>query len=166
MGPPGIRFNDCLFTEPTHLSDWTPPKYAGLFVILAHDANWAPKPYQPVYFGEFGNNTHEGLLPTNYAWLLGAESGAVLFISVLPMPFTTAVQRRELRNELLSAYNPISQTREVRAAVSELANRLAEVDRKPQQEQAAEVLVLLAGVNRLFGPQLEREPRRRIGFLP
>ena len=44
MVPSGIRFNDYFFTEPTRLADLKVPKYAGLFVILATDANWAPKP--------------------------------------------------------------------------------------------------------------------------
>ena len=59
---------------------WKLPKYAGLFVILAKDANSAPKPYQALYFGEFGNNTPEALLSVNYA-LPRREGDATLFIS-------------------------------------------------------------------------------------
>ena len=159
MVPSGIRFNDCVFSEPTRLADWRVPKYAGLFVILAKDANWAPKPYQPLYFGEFGNNTPEWLLPVNYA-MPGGEGGA-LFISVLPMPFSTTAQRWALRNELLYGYNTAWQAREARAAGNGLGNQAGVV--KPYPEESAQIL--LAGVNRLFEPQPERGPRRRIGFV-
>jgi len=165
MFPPGIRFNDCLFTEPTRVADWKVPKYAGLFVILAKDANWAPKPYQPLYIGEFGNNSPEALLPASYASVRGCEGDATLFISVLPMPFSTTAQRWALRNELLCAYNAVWQAQEVRAAGSGLANQLGVVDRKPYPEESAQILLLLTGANRLFEPQPEREPRRRIGFV-
>jgi hypothetical protein len=162
----GIRFNDYLFTEPARLVDWQAPKYAGLFVILAQDANWAPKPYQPLYFGEFGNNTPETLLPGNHAIAPAAEGSTMLFISVLPMPFSTTAQRWALRNELLWAYNATWQATEVRAAVSGLANQLGEVDKTPHQQQAAQLLHLLTGANKsLETQQPEREPRRRIGFV-
>ena len=118
MAPQGIRFNDCLFTEPIRLAEWKVPKCAGLFVILAKDANWAPKPYQPLYFGEFGNNTPEALLSWNQARLRRSEGGTILLISVLPMPFSTTAQRRALRNELLWAYNSAWQAEEARAAAS------------------------------------------------
>ena len=164
MVPPGIRFNDCLFTEPTRLADWRVPKYAGLFVILANDANWAPKPYQPLYFGEFGNNTPE--VPVNYSQLPRGEGDPTLFISALPMPFSTTAQRWALRNELLWAYNATWQTKEVRAAGTGLTNQLGLMDTKPYPEQAAQILLHLTGVSKLFDPQPEREPRRRIGFVP
>jgi hypothetical protein len=164
MVPSGIRFNDCLFTEPTHLTDWKVPKYAGLFVILAKDANWAPQPYQPLYFGEFGNNTPE--VPVNYALLPRGDGDATLFVSVLPMPFSTTAERFALRNELLWAYNSAWQAKEVRATGTGLASPLGGMDTKPYPEHAAQILLHLTGVNKLLDPQPEREPRRRIGFVP
>ena len=133
----GIRFNDCFFTEPTCLETWNVPKFAGLFVILAGDSNWAPKPYQPLYFGEFGNNTPETPLPTDCP---GIEKGARLYVAVLPMPFSTTAQRWALRNELLRAYNPISQTRGT---------------------TQPPLPPFLAG-----SEHLDQKPRQRIGFLP
>jgi hypothetical protein len=138
MIPSGIRFNDFLFTEPVCLSAWEPPKYAGLFVILASDTNWAPKPYQPLYFGEFGNNTPESLPPVEYSRVLGKEKGRKLFVAVLPMPFTTTHQRCTLRSELIRAYNPTAQAHESQAAIGELAGQFQYVEK----------------------------PRQRIGFLP
>jgi len=157
MVPPGIRFNDCLFSEPTRVAELNVPKYAGLFVLLVKDANWAPKPYQPLYFGEFGNNTPEGLL-RNHA-LCGTQHDATLLVSLLPMPFSTTAHRWALRNELLWAYNPAWQAKEVRSTVIGLASQLGVTDKKPYPEEAAQVL-------QLFEPQPDREPRRRIGFVP
>jgi hypothetical protein len=138
--PQGVRFNDWLFTEPMPLTEWKVPKYAGLFVILAKDPNWAPKPYQPLYFGEFGNNTPEALLSGNQMQLPHGEGDRTLLVSVLPMPFSSTAQRLALRSELLRAYNSAWQTDEVRAVSTGLINFPAG---DPQSE-----------------------PRRRIGFMP
>src|SRR5437016_2554029 len=105
----GIRFNDSLFSEPTPLAGWTPPKFAGLFGILVEDPNWAPKRFQPLYFGEFGNNAAVHTLVRDYAGLIAAAHGKTLLISVLAMPFSTTTQRWSLRNELIWAYNPVCQ---------------------------------------------------------
>ena len=94
----GIRFNDCVFTEPVNLGDWKPPSCAGLLVVLAHDPAWSPRPFRPLYFGEFGNDTHI------------APGTAPYLISVVPMPYSTTRQRQNLCGELVSAYNPILQT--------------------------------------------------------
>ena len=133
-------------------------------MILAKDANWAPHPYQPLYFGEFGNNTPEA--PAHYAFLPRGDADATLFVSVLPMPFSTTAQRSVLRNELLCAYNSAWQTKNVRAGGAGLANQLGVMNTKPYPGQAAELLLHLTGVNKLLDPQPEREPRRRIGFVP
>ena len=161
----GIRFNDYLFSEPTRLVDWQTPKYAGLFVILAQDANWAPKPYQPLYFGEFGNNTPEALLPGHHPVPRAGEGNTMLFVSALPLPFSTTAQRWALRNELVWAYNASWQTKEVRAAASGLAHQLGEADKTPYQQQSAELFHLLTGVTLPFESQPKRDPRRRIGFV-
>ena len=164
MVPSGIRFDDYIFSEPTSLAEWRPPRCAGLFVILAKDSNWAPKPFQALYFGEFGNNT-EALLPGSYAWMLGTQGGTALFVSVLPMPFTTINQRCEIRDRLLRAYNPLAQSRAGQAAACELADKLHEVEKSPREEQTAQLLLLLAGAGNR-NAMLEGAPRRRIGFLP
>ena len=162
MVPQGIRLNDCLFSEPTRFADWKVPKYAGLFVILVKDANWVPKPYQPLYFGDFGNNTPD--VPLKHALLPGGASDDTLLISLLPMPFSTTAQRWALRNELMWAYNPPWQTGEVRPASTGLAYEPGRANKKPYPEETAQILLLLmTGVN--LEPQPE-QPRRRIGFLP
>jgi hypothetical protein len=113
LGPyplqPGIRFNDCIFTEPTRLDGWTPPKCAGLFGIFVADANWAPKPYQPLYFGEFGNNASAQALLGECRSMFSGMGGRTLMVAVFPLPFSTTSQRHALRSELIHAYNPVCQ---------------------------------------------------------
>jgi hypothetical protein len=96
----GIRFNDCVFTEPVPIAEWTPPTCAGILAVLAHDPGWSPRPYRPLYFGEFGNETRR------------IAGSAPYLIAVFPMPFTTTRQRHTLCEELISAYNPILQSSE------------------------------------------------------
>jgi hypothetical protein len=160
-GAPGIRFNDCVFTEPTHFAGWTPPGCAGLFVILAKDVRWSPKPFQPLYFGEFGNDeqqTHIGrpLLPP-------AARADVLFVATLALPFSTTAQRCALRNELVEAYNPVSQSEGARTSTRELARKLDAIEVR-QHEQNTQIVTLLHQLNRIFEPQ-PVPPRRPIGFV-
>jgi hypothetical protein len=96
----GIRFNDCVFTEPVRLSDWTPPACAGIVAVLAHDPAWSPRPFRPLYFGEFGNDARR------------PAGSAPYLIAAFPMPYSTTRQRDTLCNELIAAYNPILQTSE------------------------------------------------------
>jgi hypothetical protein len=135
-GAPGIRFNDSMFTEPVPISTWSPPRYAGILTILVHDAEWAPKALQPVYFGEFGNNAPLSALMRDYSCFVTAAHGRTLYVSVLPMPFSTIAERRSLREELISAYNPACQS------------------------------ILLAGLGPQTLRAQPEAPRRRIGFMP
>jgi len=161
---PGIRFNDCLFSEPVAVAGWTPPRYAGVFAVLANDPNWAPKALQPLYFGEFGNNVPMPALGLDYARLVAAAKGRMLLVAVLPMPFSTTAQRRELRNELVWAYNPECQADGNWLPHGELATKLGDLEKK-HREQTAEVMLLLTNINQSFQPPPET-PRRRIGFMP
>jgi hypothetical protein len=142
----GIRLDDCLFTEPVDLSGWRPPQYAGLFAVFVHDASWAPKPLQPLCFGEFGNNAPRTALLGNYSELAGAANGRKLMIAVYPMPYSTTAQRRAVRDELIWAYNPACQSEGHRLSPGAIAFKLHETE-----PSSAET---------------EREPRRRIGFMP
>ena len=157
---PGIRFNDSVFSEPVPLAGWVPPGCAGIVAVLAHDSNWAPKPFQALYFSEFGNDPHRS--PESRGVPLGPFAGE-LFIAVLPMPFSTAAQRTVVRNELVAAYNPVCQASRT-TSTAELARRLEEIDAR-HNEQHAQILTLLATLCRIFEPQ-PVGPRRPIGFLP
>ena len=159
---PGIRFNDYVFAEPRPVAGWVPPKYAGVYVLLVRDTNWAPKPFQPLWFGEFGNNARQYVFANQHARLPGGEP---LFISVLPVPFSTTNQRWAIRNELISAYNPALQTEKNAQGTSDLAFKLGQFEKR-YEEQTTELRLLLASITRLFGPETEDRPRRKpIGFL-
>jgi hypothetical protein len=157
--------NDCLFSEPAPLAGWRPPQCAGLFGIFVPDPNWAPKPYQPLYFGEFGNSPSAARLLAECRSVLAASRGKTVLVSVLPMPFSTTSQRCALRSELIGAYNPICQTESIRTPGLDLASKLDDLEKR-HQEQTAQVMQLLANVNRIFAPQPEPTRRRSIGFLP
>lgn len=160
MVGPGIRFNDCMFSEPALLNTWAPPKFAGLFVILTADSSWAPRPFQPLYFGEFGNNARGPLAAGSIR--IPTHCGP-LFIAVLPMPFSSTAQRAELRSQLTWAYNPVCQSNPA-PGQEELVRKLDELEKR-HEEQSTQFRLLLASINRFFEPQPER-PRRPIGFVP
>jgi hypothetical protein len=82
------------------LADWTPPACAGILVVLAHDPGWSPRPFRPLYFGEFGNEASK---------IAGA---APYLIAAFPMAYSTTKQRQALCDELVSAYNPMLQESE------------------------------------------------------
>jgi len=116
--------------------------------VLARDPRWAPKPFQPLYFYEFGNNARPRL----------ASPANDLYVSVLPMPFSTSAQRRTVRHELISAYNPVW------PGGDDVSRRMDELEAR-QSEQHAQVLTLLTHLAKLFEPQ-PVGPRRPIGFQP
>jgi len=163
MAKSGIRFNDCFFSEPTRFANWTPPGCPSLYVVLITDANWAPLPFQPLYFGEFGNNTSIAAVQKQIATLLPAPPREALFIAVLPLPFSTTGQRWMLRNELIWAYNPPCQVEMAQSEPAELVAKLEELERR-HQEQTAELRLLFASARSFLPPPVP--PRRRIGFLP
>jgi len=147
----GIRFNDYLFCEPISLAAWTPPKCPGLFILLISDPNWAPKAFQPLYFGEFGNNTPASAMLGECRPVVAVAKGQNLFVSVLPMPFSTTQQRQSLRNELIRAYNPGCQTEDIQTSQSrDLACQLT-----------AQMMQLIASMN----APVEPVRRRPIGFV-
>jgi len=158
----GIRFNDYFFSQPVDLASWTPPQYAGLFCILVSDLNWAPMAFQPLYFGEFGNNSPASAILQECSRVTAAAHGKTLFASILPMPFSTTQQRWSLRNELIWAYNPACQLDDGKLQPRDLAYKLAELEKR-HQEQTAQMTQLIASVNAPTEPATL--PRRRIGFV-
>jgi hypothetical protein len=161
LAPPGVRFNDYLFTEPEPLASWRPPGCAGIVAILSRNPQWAPKPLQPLYFGEFGNNAANGVMIARAPENARLEE---LLVAVLPMPFSTVAQRRSLCRELIAAYNPAMQATGSIASTALLAERVEQLEDR-QQEQNQQILSLLSYIGKLFEPQ-PVAPRRPIGFLP
>jgi hypothetical protein len=158
----GIRFNDYFFSEPINLAAWTPPKCAGLFIILMNDPNWAPKAFQPLYFGEFGNNAPISAVLQDCGRMVAAVPGKTMYVTVLEMPFSTTRQRLGLRDELIRAYNPPFQGDANSQQPHDLAVKLAELE-KQHMEQMAQMMQLRASMN--VNPDPASTPRRRIGFV-
>jgi len=142
--PPGVRFNDYIFSEPAPLWDWRPPHCDGIAVVLVRNPQWGPKPFQPLYFWQFGG---ESRLPERLR-------GEDLMVAVLPMPYASAEQRRSVCRQLTASY----------ISTAELAHKVDELEAR-QQEQSQQILSLLTYIAKLFEPQPVR-PRRPIGFLP
>lgn len=158
--PSGIRFNDYLFTDPVPLAQWRPSACAGVVVVLARNSQWAPKPLQPLFFSEFGNNTAGGTIAA--ALHSGARADDLL-ISAMPMPFSSVAQRRAVCKELIAAYNPAWQSSGMVVSTTQLAHQVEELEAR-QQEQSQQILSLLAYIGKLFEPP-PVVPRRPIGFL-
>jgi hypothetical protein len=154
--PPGVRFNDCLFSEPAPLPTWRQPGCAGIIAVLARNPQWSPKPLQPLYFGEFGNDA----VPRT-SW--PANAGRDLLVSVLPMPYSTTAQRRALCDELIAAHNPAWQANGTMVSAPALAGKVDELEAR-QLEQSQQILALLTHLGKLFEPA-QGGPRKPIGFL-
>jgi len=149
--PPGIRFNDCLFSDPVPVGTWHPPSCAGIVVVLARNPQWGPKPLQPLYFGEVGS------LPTS----VRRED---LLVGTLLMPYSTPAQRRVICSELVATYRPACQADGRMVSTVELARKVDELEVR-QQEQNQQILSLLSNLAKVFEPQTVG-PRKPIGFLP
>jgi len=161
---PGIRFNDCVFSEPRHVGGWMPPKCGGIFVLLVSDFNWAPRPFQPLCFVEFGNNSRENSLAGHHAGLAVPGISEGVFVAVFPMPFSTTAERCAVRNQLVWAYNPVWQANGNPAIPMELARKVDELEKK-HEEQTTEIRLLLESIRKFFEPQPEPPRGRPIGFL-
>lgn len=96
------------FSNPTSFSALFAPPSSGLYVLMAPDFNWGPKPYRPLYFGQAENlfkrvsQSHE-----KYAsWVREAGSAANLYVGFHYMQGSTEHDRRSREAELIRHYNP------------------------------------------------------------
>jgi len=163
-GPSGIRFNEYVFSEPVRLARWAPPKTAGLFAVMLPDGNWAPRPFQILTFGEFGNAARQVASQQEYQSWFRVAADKDLYVSVLQMPFSSTSERKTLCAELVRAYNPICQLDPHLSGPADLISRLEELQKR-NEEQTSQLGMLLDTVGRF----METKPapsRRRIGFLP
>src|SRR5712664_388027 len=82
----GIRFSDYVFTEPIPLDRLLLPSHStGVYAVLMPDPTWAPRDFQPLFFGEFANG-HCSITAAELSWWYRAAAGKSLYIAVLAIP--------------------------------------------------------------------------------
>jgi hypothetical protein len=161
--PRGIRFGNFVFEEPVRWGAYS-PEYSGIFGILLPDFTWAPKPFQPIFFGEIRGAASAAMTQDEYVSLLRTAAGRELYVASCQMPFAAASQRHDAVRELIRAYNPLCNREPADERSGGLLERVAALEKRTQEQDAA-VRVLFAAAARLLEPM--PEPRRRtFGFTP
>ena len=107
----GIRFGNNHFSALALLPWTSQPRIAelpGLYVVLAYDSNWTPRPFRPLYFGEShdpwgrANAEHEKY----ESWRAAAGVIAPLYRGLCLLPGSTRSQRQAAESALIAEYSP------------------------------------------------------------
>ena len=105
----GIVFGGRRFSEPHPIPVTAVaglPDQAGLYVVLAPDATWGPRPFRPIYFGESGEIWLRSTAG-HEKWSAWVDRCGVqgVYRSLHPMPGSTRRERQAAESALISAYN-------------------------------------------------------------
>lgn len=103
----GISLGRYKFINPKKITDFTAPKFAGVYAIMIPDLNVKPAPFRVIYFGESEDLSERGFLKSHHkyeCWLREAGEEDILFISIYPMPKSKVEDRKSVENELIQAY--------------------------------------------------------------
>src|SRR5262245_10537867 len=98
--PVGIRFADLLFSEPLPLETCQLPHGHGLFAVLMPDDTWAPRQYQPLFFGEYGNLQDAptaAVRRDHYLRWLRTAAGRQLYIAICSAPSGLCSELRKIK---------------------------------------------------------------------
>lgn len=107
--PMGIRFGAHHFSEPELLPQKGSASFLdpqGLYVVLAADAGWGPRPFRPLYFGESdgiwsrATGDHENA----ESWRRQAGLFAPLYRALCPLPGWTRRQRQAAESALIAEF--------------------------------------------------------------
>lgn len=165
--PLGIRFGRYLFSEPVPLRGfWVPPRTAGLYVILVPDPTWLPRPFQPIFFGEFSPDRPNPVTYREYIAWFRAAAGRDLHVAVLDAQSGASGQLPLVKRELTHTYEPICDYQAQNEFVGDGVSRKLDLLEKKDYEHDALLRVVLAAVGRLLEPPPEPPRKRQIGFLP
>ncbi len=165
--PIGIRFGRYLFSEPVPLGGfWIPPRTMGLYVILVPDPTWMPRPFQPIFFGEFGPDRPSPVTYREYITWFRAAAGRHLHIAVLEVQSGELGHVPVVKRELVRTYDPICDYHAQNEFAGDDLSRKLDVLEKKDYEHEALLRVMLAAVGRLLEPPAEPPRKRQIGFLP
>ncbi len=162
--PAGIRFGDTVFSEPVPLARWWPPRGTGLYVVLVPDFTWLPRPFQPVYVGEYGQGCVRVTSDEYLSWYRVA-AGRDLYVAAHEIPDARATQAPVLKEEIVRMYTPVCNRRWSEPAPADaLARRLETIERR-DLDQDALLKVLVAALSRVLTPPPE-PAKKEYGFKP
>lgn len=106
-----IIFGTYIFSAPevvpaSALPAWVPDD-SGLYVILAYDVGWTPKPYRPLYFGESQRIRSRATCEHERHVSWGHEAGVFssLYRALCPLPNFTMSQLQRAESALIAQYN-------------------------------------------------------------
>ena len=161
----GIRFADYLFTEPIPLDTSLIPYVQGLFVVLIFDFTWAPRQFQPLFFGEVGRRQGSPIARNDYLRWLRTAAGKQLYLAICPIPATHVLALPGIKNHLVDAYDPVCNREPVETGLlsADVLSRLDTFQEK-QKEHDALIRLMVAAFGHMVQPP--PEPKRRAGFLP
>lgn len=159
----GIRFGDVIFGEPTLMDGGMYPASGGIYVLLTPDPTWTPRPFQPLYFGEFGIAGELQISPEKQLRCLRVAAGRNLFIAAHAMPLRQGSHFGSLKTDLIRQYAPIGNLEFAQEGV-ESATRIQDLEKKITEHEVVLSLVLTA-----IGQSAQKQPesrKRPIGFRP
>ena len=163
--PVGIRFGDCVFSDPAPLAQFSlPPRSAGLYVILMPDTTWGPWQLQPLFFGEFGPEREVRMSQAQQTCCLRVAAGRGLYFALYAVPHQHRWALSEIQRELTARYGPIANL-ESAGNSSEHAHRLGSIEKK-MIEQDAVLTLILASLFQTVQLQQPEPKKRIIGFQP
>jgi hypothetical protein len=159
----GIRFADCVFSEPVPIGrQGVPVHSAGIYVILIHDPTWGPRQFQPVFFSEFGPSHHSSVGPADVMGWHRVAAGRGLYVAVHSVAPAEAHELPVLTRELVASYRPLC-NRESAEEITSDTKRRVEVLEKKTQEQEALLRLAIAVIGQT--PQTASESKKRpVGF--
>ena len=103
----GIKFGERQFSEPRRFPELLIPPTQGIYAILVQDANYKPRPFRVIYFGESSNlgdrvcTTHE-----KYSDWTRSAGGTQLYMAYHWTTGMNDTQRRDAECVLINQYKP------------------------------------------------------------
>jgi len=160
----GIRFGNCVFSEPVPLDRaCLPVNSTGVYVILTPDPTWGPRHFQPLFFGEFAGGLHCSITTTELSLCYRAAAGKGLLISVLAMPGAHVGDVILLKRRLIQDYAPICNRNDDSAIAIEMARRLETLERMTSHQELV-LKLALGALGQMAHPHPETK-KRIVGFI-
>jgi len=94
------------FLGPIKISEWGPPMEAVVYIIFSKSKD----AFNMLYVGETEKTDAEDFFTKNdqfKCWLSNAINEDSIYLSIYPMWESNESQRKQLKNKIISKYNPI-----------------------------------------------------------